>query len=84
MTTADRINLASLGASLLGVFVSALAGLLTPFVASVVAISICVLAWMIWVTHRLLPLRVEPTGTRSIAISLGASTLPYSANYASL
>jgi len=56
MTRADKIGVAGFIASILGLVVAVLAGLLTPRVGSLVGIALALIVWMVWVTVRLLSL----------------------------
>jgi hypothetical protein len=79
MTRADRISAAGLIASILGLAVAVLAGLLTPLLGSLIGIALLLVVWMGWVTVRLLaPLRSEEPSVRKHAPT---EVLPYDSYY---
>lgn len=82
MTTADKINLASLGVAILGILMGVIGGLINTFVGSLAAVAICVLSWMVWVTARLVLAR--PAEKHPKTILLSSHSLPYTAFYSSL
>ncbi len=53
MKQIDKITIASLAVSILGLLVALLAGLLNPFAASMAIIGLLLLAWMAWVTAKI-------------------------------
>jgi hypothetical protein len=78
MTNTDKIGLGGLIASVLGLIVAVLGGIVQPLVASEVGIGLVLVCWMSWVTMRLLaPLRNAEPSVKSVP----TPALPYDSYY---